>query len=85
MTKRARWDGPGTIDVFPAEDTQLQNPIVKGLEPGQLLPLENLAGEPVPASVRDEMLAKENWSEVNQADQSTKPADKKADDKKGDS
>lgn len=79
MTKRARWDGPGTINVFLPEDTEMTDPVARGLEPGQLLPTETMGGESVPAAVRDELLARENWSEVNQSDQSkseTKPEKK---------
>jgi hypothetical protein len=75
MTKRARWDGPHAINVFAPEDTFLQNPIAVGLEPGQLLPTEDSSGEPVPAKFRDELLKSDDWSEVNQADQTKSDKD----------
>ena len=86
MTKRARWDGPGKTNVYLEGDINLQDPAVpkdQPLEPGQLLPLETVNGTPIPAAVRDELLSRENWSEVNQADQSSKKDDEpKATDKK---
>jgi hypothetical protein len=69
MTKRARYDGPGPINVFAPEDTYLTDPIAVNLESGQLLPTETVNGDPVPAKLRDELLKSDDWTEVNQADQ----------------
>lgn len=71
MTKRARWDGPHTVEV------RLTDGRVATLEPSHLLPTE-IDGEPVPASVRDDLLSREDWSEVDQS--STSTATKKKED-----
>ena len=72
MTKRARYDGPSPINVFAPEDTYLVDPIAIDLQPGQLLPTETVNGNAVPASIRDDLLKRDDWSEVDQADQSKK-------------
>lgn len=72
MTKRARWNGPHAINVFAGDDVYQTDPIALNLEPGQLLPTETVGGNPVPASVRDELLGRDDWSEVDQADQKKK-------------
>lgn len=85
MTIRARWDGEEAIDVYPPGVTNPESAIVRGLEPGQLLPLEDVSGNNVPAAIRDQLLKRRNWSEVNQADQTVGKSaakDKAADDDK---
>lgn len=58
MTKRARFDGPEpSVQVYPAGDVYAQ-PLAT-VERGHLLP------EDVPAAVRDELLARDNWTEVD--------------------
>lgn len=78
MTKRARYDGPHTeVAVFDpqAEDGVFAGPVAI-VQKGHWLP------DDVPARIRDELLAGEDWSEVNQPDQTAKKADDTADEKK---
>lgn len=79
MTKRARWDGPYAIKVELPDGS-----FTDVIEPGQLLPLEAPSGDSIPVAIRDEMLQRSDWSEVNQADQS-KSSDTKSSDKKDES
>jgi hypothetical protein len=59
MSKRARFDGDvPTRVVWPAGEIYPEDEII--VEPGKFLPAD------VPASVRDELLARPDWSEVNQ-------------------
>lgn len=57
MAKRARFDGPEpSLTVYPPGDPYAQPLAV--VEKGHLLP------EDVPAAIRDELLARDNWTEV---------------------
>lgn len=71
-TKRAKYVGPyeevfvelNSADVYDTRSVTVKN--------GGLLPLEDENGEPVPASLRDELLQRDDWSEYKQADQKSK-------------
>jgi hypothetical protein len=56
VSKRARYDGPYT-----AVDVHLPDGEIVTVERGHQLPAE------VPATVRDELLARPDWSEVQQS------------------
>lgn len=58
MSKRARYDGSGSIRVYAPEDTYMQNPL-DTVESGHLLSAD------VPAKIRDELLTRPDWSEVH--------------------
>lgn len=71
-TKRARYDGPYEevfVELNSADVYDTRAVVVKR---GGLLPLEDESGEPIPASLRDELLDREDWSEVKQADHKAK-------------
>ena len=68
--KRARWNGSHEVLVFDPQGNVFDPPI-DTVVPGGLLSAE------VPARVRDELLAREDWSEVKAGD------DKSATEKKG--
>jgi hypothetical protein len=61
MSRRARYDGPST-----AVEVYLPDGRVVEVERGHLLPTE-VEGEAVPAAVRDELLERADWSEVDQS------------------
>ncbi len=62
MTKRARFDGPhDEILVFDPEAGVYAGPI-DAVKRGGLLSVD------VPARIRDELLARDNWTEVKQAE-----------------
>lgn len=76
MTKRARFNGQYETQV--AVDTANTETEFVTVVPGGLLPLETESGNPVPASVRDDLIKNNDlFSEVDQS-----KADDKADDKK---
>lgn len=58
--KRARYDGPHTAVVIDPNGLNIT------VERGHLLPVEH-NGENVPAKLRDELLARDDWTEVDQA------------------
>lgn len=60
MPDRARYDGPHT-----AVDVPLGNGKYVTVEQGHLLPEEH-DGEPVPASLRDQLI-NQGWAKVSQA------------------
>jgi hypothetical protein len=68
MSKRARWDGPHPVDV------RLPDGRTTTGEPNHLLPTE-IDGASVPAAVRDDLLSRDDWSEVDQATTTTKKGD----------
>jgi hypothetical protein len=69
MTKRARFDGPDPeIQVYDPEGSVYDPPIATVKQGGHL-------PEDVPARIRQELVARENWTEVNY----TPPGDKKKD------
>lgn len=71
MSKRARFDGPELeVAVFDPQ-ASIYDPPVDVVKRGGLLSAD------APARLRDELLGRENWSEVNQADQSTAKAEEK--------
>jgi hypothetical protein len=75
MRKRARYDGPHTsVLVFPWGSLDGRHVEV---ERGHQLPTE-IDGESVPAAVRDELIARQDWSEVQH---NTSPPEKPAADK----
>lgn len=62
MSKRARYDGAHeAVDVHYPPDAPIDQQESVTVKRGGLLPDE------VPAKVRDELLQREDWSEVNQA------------------
>lgn len=69
MSRRARFDGPHD-DVFvfdpqaPADAAPIDH-VVRG----------GLLSTDVPARIRDELLARDNWSEVKQAESKTEEKD----------
>jgi hypothetical protein len=72
MSKRARYDGPYEevrIAVLNQGDVYAEKFVT--VKQGGLVPLETDDGEAVPASVRDDLLSREDFSEVQQADQKT--------------
>ncbi len=77
MTKRARYDGPYDevrIAVLNQGDVYAEKFVT--VKKGGLVPLETDDGEAVPASVRDDLLSREDFSEVQHADQKPKGDDK---------
>jgi hypothetical protein len=56
--KRARWDGAEPVLVFDPQGTVYDSPIAQ-VEPGHHLP------EQVPARIRDELTARDNWTEID--------------------
>jgi hypothetical protein len=59
MSKRARFDGPHD-DVFVFDpEASVEAPPIDHVKRGDLL------SNDVPARIRDELLARDNWSEVN--------------------
>ena len=70
MSKRARYDGPSEVLVFDPEANIYAGPIDR-VKPGGLLSAD------VPARIRDELLEREDWSEVKQATQSTSTSEEK--------
>jgi hypothetical protein len=62
--KRARWNGSHEVLVFDPQGT-VNDPPIDTVVPGGLLSTD------VPATVRDELLARPDWSEVKQDDKST--------------
>lgn len=71
MTKRARYDGPHEeVQIFDSE-ADVHSPAIDTVKRGGLLSVD------VPARIRDELLASEWWSEVKQAEQSSKADDTK--------
>lgn len=82
MTKRARYDGPyEEVRIAVANQGDVYAEKFVTVKQGGLVPLETDDGEPVAASVRDDLIKNNpDFSEVNQADQ--KPDQKsKGDDK----
>lgn len=62
MSKRAKYTGPHVeVGVEIGEN----NVVV--VERDHLLPNEDARGEPIPASIRDELLERADWSEVDQS------------------
>lgn len=59
MSKRARWNGSDEIRVFDPE-ASVYDPPIDTVVPGGLL------SDSVPARIRDELLKRPDWSEVNQ-------------------
>ena len=57
MSKRARWDGPGPVHVYDPE-ASVYDPPLATVEPGHHLP------DDVPARIRKELVARDNWTEV---------------------
>lgn len=82
MTKRARYDGPYPevrIAVLNQGDAYAEKFV--NVKQGGLLPLETDDGETIPASVRDDLVKnRDDFSEVNQADTSSKAPAKEGDD-----
>ncbi len=71
MSKRARYDGPyEDVHVFDSE-AGIEAPPIDTVKRGGLLSAD------VPARIRDELLARDDWNEVNQA--APKPAAKEKD------
>lgn len=68
MSKRARWDGADTVLVFDPQGSVYDAPIA-AVEPGHHLPDE------VPARIRDELLGRDQWTEIDY----TPPGAKKKD------
>ena len=69
MSKRARYDGPYEevrIAVLNQGDVYAEKFVT--VKKGGLVPLETEDGESVPASVRDDLLSRDDFSEVQQAD-----------------
>jgi hypothetical protein len=59
MARRARYDGPSDeVNVYDGEGTAYDKPIAT-VKRGAFLP------DDVPARVRDELLAADNWTEVD--------------------
>lgn len=58
MSKRARWDGAEPVHVFDPQGSVYDAPIAT-VEPGHYLP------EDVPARIRDELVARDTWTEVD--------------------
>ncbi len=58
MADRAKYDGP-----FPAVDVELPSGKLVTVERGHLLPNEH-EGENVPATLRDDLLSREDWKAV---------------------
>ena len=82
MTKRARYNGQ--YDVAVAIDTGNVFSEFVHVVPGGLLPDETDRGTPVPASVRDDLIANNpDWSEYKQADQRDEKPSKPAGEKGG--
>jgi len=86
VSKRARYNGQYETQV--AVDSADINTEFVTVVPGGLLPTETDSGAPVPASVRDDLIANHpDFSEVNQTDPKPEPKTEgagKAQDKKGD-
>lgn len=67
MSRRARYDGPHLeVAVFDPKGTVYDGPIAT-VERGHLLPAET------PAYIRDELLAREDWTEVKDPGTPAKP------------
>lgn len=76
MTKRARFSGQYETQV--AVDTGNVFTKFVTVKPGGLLPTETDDGDPVPASVRDDLIKNHpDFSEVTPSDTPPKAADKK--------
>jgi hypothetical protein len=71
MAAKARYDGP-----YPAVDVELPNGQVVTVERGHNLPAKDSSDETIPASVRDDLLSRSDWSEVAPA---ASPSEKKED------
>ena len=67
MSKRARYDGPGSVRVFLGEPGDVFDNNFVDVSNGEWLPTEDKEGNAVRASLRDELLASADWSEVKQA------------------
>lgn len=69
MTKRARYDGPyEEVRIAVANQGDVYAEKFVTVKQGGLVPLETDDGEAVAASVRDDLLSRPDFSEVNQAD-----------------
>jgi hypothetical protein len=84
MSKRARYAGPSGTGVeltVPLDDGQIKS---VHIEHGHQLPTE-IAGQPVSAAFRDQLLAQDDWAEVDQTtgDKTNSKAAKTADEEKG--
>jgi hypothetical protein len=69
MTKRARYDGPHEAVLIFDSEASVEAPPLAEVQRGGLLPAD------VPARIRDELLGRDNWSEVNQAESTAKTKD----------
>lgn len=76
MTKRARYDGPyEEVRIAVANQGDVYAEKFVTVKQGGLVPLETDDGEAVAASVRDDLLSREDFSEVQQADAKTSTKD----------
>lgn len=75
MSKRARWNGSEPIRVFDPE-ASVYDPPIDEVVPGGLLSAD------APARIRDELLQRDDWSEVNQSEQSSSKSSDKAEENK---
>lgn len=62
VLKRARYDGPHTAVTVQIPDSTI-SPF--DVERGHLLPTE-VDGQSIPAKVRDDLLSRQDWTEVDQ-------------------
>lgn len=76
MTRRARYDGPyDEVRVAVENQGDVYNEKFVTVKRGGLLPTEREDGEPVPASVRDDLIA--NHPDFTAVNQSTPKSDEK--------
>jgi len=68
VSKRARYDGPGSVRVFLGEPGDIFDTNFVELKHGEWLPETDKNGDPVKASVRNSLLEGPDWSEVKQSD-----------------
>jgi hypothetical protein len=66
MTKRAKYEGPGSVRVFLGEPGDVYDTNFVELKHGEWLPTEDKNGDPVKASIRNQLLESPDWTEVSQ-------------------